>query len=457
MANLLDQIKQLQEQIQSLPPLSAEQQRALDQKFRLEFSYNSNHIEGNTLTYGETELLLLFDKTTGNHDLREYEEMKAHDVAFELIKDWAADKERFITEGDIKNLHQKLLVRPYWKEAITPDGQPTRREIRVGEYKSFPNSVRLQNGEIFHYSSVENTPIEMGELLAWLQEEDAKADLRPVELAALLHYRFVRIHPFDDGNGRLSRLLMNYVLLRHSFPPVVIKTEDKKNYLFALNQADAGNLQAFTEYIFHAIIWSLSVLLKAAKKESIDEDDDWKKKLILLKKKTRTESIVTVKRGKEGYKAVYQNIILPFLENWEDKLKQFEPLFSARLATVAVFKRPNQSSELFVRETSESLISVAAKIFDSNGYPSLNEIEKNLRQLKFSVSLRGLRFTNGASSFNAGEVEFTFEPNIVYIKSVTGDSLSKLYSENIQHTEMEKLTNNICNWLIKNIEVQQKA
>jgi Fic family protein len=88
-------------------------------------------------------LLLLFDDTKGNHTLREYEEMKAHDVAWQLVEEWAKDAERPLTEQNIKNLNEVILVRPFWKEAITSDGQATRRQIKVGDYKAHPNSVRL--------------------------------------------------------------------------------------------------------------------------------------------------------------------------------------------------------------------------------------------------------------------------------------------------------------------------
>src|SRR5205823_1964159 len=122
------------------------------------------------------------------------------------------------------------------------DGQPTRRLIKIGDYKEYPNHVRLQNGEIFEYALPAETSIQMGELIAWYRAEEENKKLHPVVLAAMLHYKFVRIHPFDDGNGRISRLLMNYVLLQHNLPPVIIKSADKKNYLFALNLGDTGNI-----------------------------------------------------------------------------------------------------------------------------------------------------------------------------------------------------------------------
>lgn len=290
MTSGIEKVMLLTEQLRTLLPMKAEYQQRLDKKFRLEFNYNSNHLEGNTLTYGETELLLIFDRTTGNHELREYEEMKGHDVAYEMIKELAADNERPLTETVIKNLHSLLLVRPFWKEAITPDGQHTRREIRVGNYKEYPNSVRLQNGEIFHYASPEETPIKMGELIEWLREEEEKKDMHPVALAALLHYNFVRIHPFDDGNGRLSRLLMNYVLFKHKLPPVVIKSADKKDYLRALSEADAGNLAPFIEYVSQQLIWSLNLSIDAAKGQLVPENDDLHKEINVWKKRVTNKN-----------------------------------------------------------------------------------------------------------------------------------------------------------------------
>ena len=165
MTSILNKIDELSEALKKLLPMKQEFQSKLDTKFRLEFNYNSNHLEGNTLTYNETELLLIFDGTKGNHSLREYEEMKAHDVALKLVKEWAIDRESPLNEINIKNLNEIILVNPFWKEAITAERQKTRRLIKVGNYKEFPNSVQLSNGEIFEYASVADTPILMGELI----------------------------------------------------------------------------------------------------------------------------------------------------------------------------------------------------------------------------------------------------------------------------------------------------
>ena len=279
--SLLEKIDSLRQQLAKLKPLKREDEERLWKKFRLEWNYNSNHIEGNTLTYGQTELLILFGKTTGDHDIREYQEMQAHDVALKMIVEYANEESREISETDIRELNKIILVEPYWGNAQTADGQPTRKLITPGEYKKEPNSVLLQNGEMFHYASPEDTPVMMKELLEWYCEAATQQKLHPVEIAALMHYKFIRIHPFDDSNGRTSRLLMNYVLLRHNYPPVIIKSADKKNYLNALNKADVGDVNAFVEYISEQLVLSLEMSLKATKGESIEELDDIEKEITL--------------------------------------------------------------------------------------------------------------------------------------------------------------------------------
>lgn len=89
---------------------------------------------------------------------------------------------------------------------------------KVGEYKSRPNSVLTATGEVFSYASPEETPAFMTSLVDWYNLEADKGILTPVELAALLHYRYIRIHPFEDGNGRIARLLVNFVLHRYGYP-----------------------------------------------------------------------------------------------------------------------------------------------------------------------------------------------------------------------------------------------
>ena len=323
--DIFDYIDQLSATYHSLLPMSPENQRRWDKKVRLEFNYNSNHIEGNTLTYGETQLLLLFDETHGSHPMRDYEEMKAHDVAFQKIKEWATDTETPLTEQDIKNLNQIILVQPFWKDAITPDGQPTRRQITVGNYKTQPNSVLLPNGELFEYTAPQEVPIQMQELMEWYRDEQTA--LHPVTLAAMFHYKFVCIHPFDDGNGRVSRLLMNYILLAHKLPPVVIKSSDKQNYLHALHLADIGQYEAFIRYIAEQVVSSLEMAIKAAKGESIEEPDDLDKEIALLARQLQhQETYKTPQQVLNVFHWAQQKLLAPC----EAVLQKFDKLFQEK-------------------------------------------------------------------------------------------------------------------------------
>ncbi|MBK8671349.1 MAG: Fic family protein [Saprospiraceae bacterium] len=281
MTDKFNNINILKKELDALQ-FSDHDRRRLEEKLRLEFSYNSNHLEGNTITYLDTKALLLKDIVANTYSFRELEEMKAHDGAFTLIKEWAVDQDRDISQVDIKELNKLILVKDFWKDAQTPDGQPVRRMIKVGEYKEMPNSVRLANGEIFHYAEPFEVPAKMQELMDWYNDE--KSGLHPITLATIFHHKFVLIHPFDDGNGRLSRLMMNYILLRLGYPPIVIKSVDKIKYLNALRLADVGDNEAFIDFIADQVIWSLELSIKAAKGESIEELNDWEKELNILSK-----------------------------------------------------------------------------------------------------------------------------------------------------------------------------
>ncbi|MDH7463430.1 Fic family protein [Chitinophagaceae bacterium 26-R-25] len=442
MNSTIERIEHLRKELQSLLPMKAEDQQRLDKKFRLEFNYNSNHIEGNTLTYGETALLLFYDDTKGNHTFREYEEMKSHDVAFDMVKDWAKDKERPLSETQIKNLNEIILVRPFWKDAVTPDGQNTRREIKVGEYKKYPNSVRLQNGEMFHYASPTDTPIKMGELIEWFRSEEEKGEMHPVQLAAVFHYKFVCIHPFDDGNGRISRLLMNYVLLKNDLPPVIIKSDDKRNYLQALHLADIGDLNAFVDYVAEQLGWSLEISIKAAKGDSVDEDGDLDKKLSLLKKQLRnkSEDDVVLKYSSETYKQTIDEIILPLLGYWETELQKFDSLILDRnmILTVEFLDRKRVASGV----NNEGLQRI---LYDTDrGLP---------KKLLVNSTLKGLRNIDNSISVNGGELTVDFFGNSYEIKTNQQEKgLNRLYHQHLDDDEIKGIIQPLTNKLFNIVE-----
>ena len=210
----------------------------LSRKFTVEFNYNSNHIEGNTLTYGQTELLLLFGKVAGEAEMHDLEEMKASNVGLKMMTVESENIEMPLTQNFIRLLHQTLIREDYTVYRTLPGGVQTSYVIHAGQYKTRPNSVITRYGDRFEYASPEETPALMTDLVNWYNEEEKKKELAPYELATLFHYRYIRIHPFEDGNGRIARLLVNYILARHGYPMIVVRSRKKQEYLEALHRSD---------------------------------------------------------------------------------------------------------------------------------------------------------------------------------------------------------------------------
>lgn len=233
-----EQLERALERWQQLQPLNQYDQEKFSRRFSVDFNYNSNHIEGNTLTYGQTELLLLFGRVVQEAEMKDLEEMKASDVGLKMMTEEATQSVHPLTETFIRQLHKTLLREDYEVYRNLPGGVTTSYTIHAGQYKTRPNSVITRYGDRFDYASPEETPALMSDLVWWYREEEAKKELTPIELAILFHYRYIRIHPFEDGNGRIARLLVNFILARHNYPMVVVRSRKKQKYLEALHRAD---------------------------------------------------------------------------------------------------------------------------------------------------------------------------------------------------------------------------
>lgn len=348
----MNRIENLYKEWMSLQPITSDVQNKIDQKFMLEFNYNSNHIEGNTLTYGQTELLLMFGKVDGDAKMHDLEEMKAHNVGLNMMQEEAQATDRPLTEYFIRELHRTLLREDYTVQKELPDGSITTYTVHAGQYKTRPNSVKTVTGEIFEYASPEETPALMSDLVGWYNSTVESGELSALELASLFHYRYIRIHPFEDGNGRIARLLVNFILLRAGYPMIIVRSDDKDKYLSALNRSDIvvgltpsegahaelEQIQPFVEYMKGCLERALKIRIKAAKGESIEEENDWRKKL-LVKHHGR---INQPERTDEYIKDILGNSFKPLLEKIDSDLSQYYSIF------LEVKWYPQKASYLFV-------------------------------------------------------------------------------------------------------------
>lgn len=273
MTNSKKQLLALHAKWRSTQPLPAKNSDALWQWLRMHFNYHSNRFEGNQLTYKEVKALLIDGMALGVNSMRDYEEMEGHDEAFAHVRELAA-KKHTLGEQDIKQLNLMCMVEPFNRVVRVRYGDDYLVKITPGEYKRKPNYVVTAGGKIREFLPPEKTPKAMAALVKWMNRRlDADEESRRNELIdflAELHQRFVNIHPFEDGNGRVVRLLLNYVLLRHDFLPLVL--DDRDAYMGAIQRADADD-RAALEAVFAANIAQMLQLGVSAGERIIGLDE----------------------------------------------------------------------------------------------------------------------------------------------------------------------------------------
>jgi Fic family protein len=220
------------------------------ENLNVEWTYNSNHIEGNTLTLQETRMVLEDGITVGGKSLNEHLEIVNHREAITYVQSLASADYK-LTERDVLDVHEIVLNK------IQKDfaGRFRTAGVRIGGANFIPpNALRV--------------PDYITELIEW--ENTSKMDI--LQKVTLFHHRFVWVHPFFDGNGRTVRLLMNLLLMKEGFPPAVILGVDRKRYYQALNLANNGNFDKLLFLIVQAVDRSLTIYLNSLEDTTGDFD-----------------------------------------------------------------------------------------------------------------------------------------------------------------------------------------
>jgi len=229
--------------LEELRPLSSKALANLEHYYDIELTYTSNAIEGNTLSPVETTLVIEKGITISGKALKDHLEALDHYDAIRYVRELARH-EAPITESDIRNLH-KLVT------------QRSALEI-AGRYADLPRYVRTETGR-HTFPAPAEVPALMGDLAQWLS-----VAVNTPETAFDVHRRLVDIHPFNDGNGRTARLLMNLVLIRGGYPPVAVRPEDRLEYIRSLQQAQAGQgNDAFNGLLYQRLDATLAEYLSA--------------------------------------------------------------------------------------------------------------------------------------------------------------------------------------------------
>jgi len=231
-------------------PIKASILKKLREQFSVEMTYHSNAIEGNRLTLKETLLVLREGITIKGKNLQEHLEAKNHEEAMNFLFEVLDSKKRLtLSHHLIRQLHQ--LVVKDTESKIAGSYRNTDVQILGSKHRPPPGyQVQKQMTKFFN----------------WMAE--SKIHYHPVEFAALAHHRFVAIHPFEDGNGRTGRLLMNLLLMRNNYPIGIIQKNDRTKYYNALDEADAGDTLAIVRIVAQAVERTLNIYLNAVVRSS---------------------------------------------------------------------------------------------------------------------------------------------------------------------------------------------
>jgi cell filamentation protein, protein adenylyltransferase len=224
MNGLFEAIVAKRSRLDRLRPLVPEAIAKLEHYYNIELTYTSNAIEGNTLSPVETTLVIEQGVTIGGKPLKDHLEALDHYDAIRYVRELARNSSEPLAEIDLRNLHSLVVKR-------------SRPEI-AGRYADLARYVRTETGR-HTFPSPAEIPARMGDFAAWLKTAPNTPEAAP-DTALAAHLRLVDIHPFNDGNGRTARLLMNLILIRGGYPPVAIRPEDRVRYIRALQESQAG-------------------------------------------------------------------------------------------------------------------------------------------------------------------------------------------------------------------------
>ncbi len=234
---MLDKIDELVKKINEHEPLDNEKLKEVRDKFIIEFTYNSNAIEGSEITLNETALIINEGVTIPGQSLKDHLEVIGHQEAclymLELL-----EKNMFITEDNIKAIHNIILM-----DKLSDRGVYRKTDVEIEGASNLPPQSHLIEDK-------------MKQLIVEYNEMKTK---NIIEQVSLFHLKFEGIHPFIDGNGRTGRLLLNLELMRNGFPPINIKFEDRLKYYECFNKyyKEDGNTNCMIEFISKYVIEAL--------------------------------------------------------------------------------------------------------------------------------------------------------------------------------------------------------
>ena len=222
----------------------------LQERLKIFYTYQSNAIEGNSLTDKENLYFLREDLSPNCRPFKDLLEARNHSDAVEYVLKLLDDSDDYeFDQHSMKSINSLLLNRIASNPCLNAlNGRVLQKQLKSGQYKTSSNSVLKKDGSMHQYVDPIQVEPQMDELFMWINHNYNQGNeplLHPILISAIAQYNFVRIHPFDDGNGRGSRMLGNMILHECGYPFAIIKIDQKWEYFAALESADNGDLESF--------------------------------------------------------------------------------------------------------------------------------------------------------------------------------------------------------------------
>ncbi|MBF4472267.1 Fic family protein [Flavobacterium sp. HJJ] len=441
-----DTIDAIKAKIVDFGELTIEQKKKINYKFRLEWNFNSNSMEGNTLTIEETRSVMVGNLTVNDKPLKDVLEMQGHDkVISEILR--IGKRELRLSEKRICKIHKAIMY----------EDDETKKD-KIGRWKLEPNMIYNHKGERYDFVAPEDVP---SKIHALLNKTNASIDLihankknapHPIDVAMEFHLEYLDIHPFYDGNGRTARILTNLILISLGYNPFWINEKDRKIYYNYISdiQGYGGNKELFFEYCAGLVERSEQLVLNAIQNIDIEEEDDLHKEISLLKRQLEGEKFT--KSPKNIYN-IFQFINKDIWEPLSIVISQFDDLFSKNETKYLV----NNKNETYPVKSIFSMLSPVEKstkpkevqIFGHNLY------EKDVSKIEWKHTKDGLKNLKNTNPYKIN-FSISFEAKNYSLKLFI--NYLEIWANNYAYNEfpdkesIEKMKKELGRKLIENIK-----
>ncbi|NVK66656.1 MAG: Fic family protein [Flavobacteriales bacterium] len=432
-------------------------------------------MEGNSLTRIETKQLMMDNVTIDGKSFKDISEMRGHDeVVQEIFKIGKGDIR--ISEKRIKNMHK----------AIMHEDDPAKRDF-IGKWKTTDNHLINYRGEKFYFLPHSEVPDAMHELL---NETNADIDAlksgkkdrkHPVLIAFDFHLKYVRIHPFYDGNGRTARLLTNLLLISFGYPPFLLSEKSRESYnrILAEIQGYGGDSKDFHVLLGNLLIESQQLVLDAIAGKDISDDDDIDKEILLWKQGLSEKEIDLIKRDIVKIPKLYEDSLRSLFDSFLEKHNQFSDLFIERnvvnyIGTTLggggdnglVFFEGWLDYEKKYEDIINSVQDMQKRSMILDRLASQSDTYKKMSRVGY-VSELSLRINfigfvkNGVHVFNASsEIKVIFDQFKYYVLDENGERIEefqKFYSQSYSDDEIKKIVNRSTKYFLEKLKRNLKS